>query len=163
MKKIFFILCILCYSHISFSQTYKFYQTDNINNQLRLQTVTGEVYQIQNDGQMFLLHKATTPDDGAPNRYSLHKTKNMWTYILLDEYTGCLWQCQYSTKSADQIFSVPINTQYFSYSDTNKFTVQPLVSMYQYYLINNETGEMWKFQWTTKGDDYRWIERFKQK
>jgi hypothetical protein len=36
-----------------------------------------------------------------------------------------------------------------------------LTSMYQYYLINDNTGDMWKFQWSTKGDDYRWIEKFK--
>jgi len=36
------------------AQTYKLYQTDNIHNQLRLNTKTGEVYQIQDDGQTFL-------------------------------------------------------------------------------------------------------------
>lgn len=41
------------------------------------------------------------------------------------------------------------------------FSIQPLTSMYQYYLINDNTGDMWKFQWSTKGDDYRWIERFR--
>ena len=40
------------------------------------------------------------------------------------------------------------------------FSIQPLTSMYQYYLVNDDTGDMWKFQWSTKGDDYRWIERF---
>lgn len=41
------------------------------------------------------------------------------------------------------------------------YSIQPLTSMYQYYLINDNTGDMWKFQWSTKGDDYRWIERFR--
>jgi hypothetical protein len=31
--------------------------------------------------------------------------------------------------------------------------------MFQYYLLNEETGEMWQFQWSTKGDEYRWIEK----
>lgn len=26
---------------------------------------------------------------------------------------------------------------------------------------NDNTEDMWKFQWSTKGDDYRWIEKFK--
>ena len=41
------------------------------------------------------------------------------------------------------------------------FSIQPLTSMYQYYLINDNTGDMWKFQWSTKGDDYRWIKSFR--
>lgn len=41
------------------------------------------------------------------------------------------------------------------------FSIQPFTSMYQYYLINDRTGDIWKFQWSTKGDDYRWIEKFK--
>lgn len=36
-----------------------------------------------------------------------------------------------------------------------------MVSMYQYYLINNNTDEMCKLQRNTKGDGYRWIEEFK--
>ena len=31
--------------------------------------------------------------------------------------------------------------------------------MYQYYLINESNGDMWKFQWSTKGGDYRWINK----
>jgi hypothetical protein len=32
--------------------------------------------------------------------------------------------------------------------------------MFQFYLVNEETGEMWKFQWSTKEDDgYRWIQK----
>lgn len=32
--------------------------------------------------------------------------------------------------------------------------------MYQFYLINKDTGEMWQFQWSTKSEDgYRWIKK----
>lgn len=41
------------------------------------------------------------------------------------------------------------------------FTIQPLVSMYQYYLINEQNGDMWMFQWSTSGDEYRWIKKFR--
>lgn len=34
-----------------FAQTYKMYQTRNYHNQLRLNTATGEVLQVQDDGQ----------------------------------------------------------------------------------------------------------------
>lgn len=144
----------------AFPQTYKFYQTRNIHNQLRLNTKTGEVYQMQDDGQKFLIKYASTYDNEAPNRYALFETKNMWTFILLDKYTGKLWQCQYSVDGPEYQFAIPINERVLSYENKPVFTIEPLVSMYQYYLINEENGEMWKFQWTTNNDEsYRWIEK----
>ena len=159
MKKVLLIFTILI-SYVISAQTYKFYQTDNIHNQLRLNSKTGEVTQVQNDGQTFLVHQETTPENEIPNRYTLYKTKNMWTYILLDKFSGKLWQCQYSVKGTDFISSWVINPNQLSNTDTNKFAIEPLTSMYQFYLINEENGEMWKFQWTTKTEEgYRWIEK----
>ena len=142
------------------AQTYKLYQTDNIHNQLKLNTKTGEVIQVQSDGQTFLVHEETTPQNDKPNKYELFKTQNMWTYILLDKFSGKLWQCQYSVEGVEYIASWVINDTPLSYTETNKFTIRPMTSMYQYYLINDETGDMWKFQWTTKVEEgYRWIEK----
>jgi hypothetical protein len=158
MKKLMVILTLFL-SLASNAQTYKLYETDNIHNQLRLNTATGEVYQIQDDGQKFLVHEATSPSNEKQNRYALFKTQNMWTFILLDKWSGLLWQCQYSVEGVDNIFSVVINPSALSYTQSNKFTIQPMTSMFQYYLLNEETGEMWQFQWSTKGDEYRWIEK----
>jgi len=142
------------------AQTYKFYQTQNVHNQLRLNTKTGEVYQIQDDGQTFLVNPSVTSLNEKPNRYALYETQNMWTYILLDKFSGKLWQCQYSVQGIDYIFSLVINPDALSYTDSNKFTIQPMTSMFQYYLVNDETGEMWQFQWSTKSEDgYRWIKK----
>ena len=142
------------------AQTYILYQTDNIHNQLRLNSATGEVYQVQSDGQRFLVHEATSPNNKTPNKYILYKTKNIWTFILLDTFSGKLWQCQYSVKEGDSRGSIVINPHVLSNTNRSKFAIQPMTSMFQYYLINQETGDMWKFQWTTKGDEYRWIEKF---
>jgi hypothetical protein len=158
MKKLILIIALFI-SFTANAQTYKLYQTDNIHNQLKLNTKTGEVYQVQTDGQTFLVHEATTPNNEKPNRFILYKTQNMWTYILLDKFSGKLWQCQYSTKGTEYISSWIVNPSELSSSETNKFTIQPMTSMYQYYLVNDETGEMWKFQWSTKGAEYRWIEK----
>ena len=50
MRKIAALL-FLCFMSISlFTQTYKMYQTRNYYNQLRLNTATGEVLQVQDDG-----------------------------------------------------------------------------------------------------------------
>ena len=160
IKSIFIIFAFFL-SVTLHAQSYKFFQTENIHNQLRLDTRTGEVYQIQNDGQTFLVHRASTPDNEISNRYALYKTQNMWTYILLDTFSGRLWQCQYSTRGNDYRGSWVINRQDLSLTENSKFIIQPLTSMYQYYLINEETGDMWRFQWSAQGSDYRWIERFR--
>jgi hypothetical protein len=157
--KILMVILTLSLSIATNAQTYKLYKTDNLHNQLRLNTATGEVYQIQDDGQKFLVHEATSPSNEKQNRYALFKTQNMWTFILLDKWSGLLWQCQYSVEGVDNIFSVVINPSALSYTQSNKFTIQPMTSMFQYYLLNEETGEMWQFQWSTKGDEYRWIEK----
>jgi len=158
--KIILIISLLLLGVSLHAQTYKLYQTDNIHNQLRLNTKTGEVYQIQDDGQTFFVHPSTTPNNEKPNRYALYKTQNIWTFILLDTFTGKLWQCQFSVKGDEYRSSWIINPYDLSSSTNSRFTIEPLVSMYQYYLIDEETGDMWKFQWSTKGDEYRWIEEY---
>mgnify|MGYP001355721444 CR=1 FL=1 len=158
MKKLFLVLAL--FLHLgAYAQTYKLYQTENIHNQLKLNTKTGEVYQMQDDGQSFLVNLPKTPFNEKTNRYILHKTENMWTYILLDKFTGKLWQCQYSVEGSAYIRSYVINSNVLSSTESAKFTIQPMTSMYQFYLLNEETGEMWKFQWSTEGDEYRWIEK----
>ena len=160
MKKLLILfIFIVCCMGMS-AQTYKFYQTKNIHNQLKLNTKTGEVTQVQNDGFTYTVHYASTPYNEKPNRYALYETQNMWTFILLDKFSGKLWQCQYSIESVDYIGSWVINDRALSYTETNKFTITPLTSMFQYYLVNDETGEMWKFQWSTKSEEgYRWIKK----
>ena len=159
MKKILLSLVFILISTFVSAQTYKMYSTENIHNQLRLNTKTGEVYQIQNDGQRFLVNNAITMNNSTENRYFLYKTKNIWTFILVDTFTGKLWQCQYSVEGDEYRFSTPINSQALSYGGKSIFTIQPMTSMYQFYLINEDNGDMWKFQWTTEGDEYRWIEK----
>lgn len=161
MKKIFVLLLIL-FPLCGFSQTYKLYKTRNIHNQLKLNTATGAMTQIQDDGQQWEFVEAIEPTGSYTNRFQLFETQNMWTFIELDSFTGRLWQVQYSASSTDEMLSVPINLKYLDYStDRSVFTIQPMTSMYQFYLIHEDTGLMWKFQWSTKGPDYRWIEEVK--
>lgn len=157
---IFLFFAILFIPNILFSQNYKLYKTENINNQLRLNTKTGEIYQIQNDGQRFLITKGISPQNNITNRFSLTQTKNMWNFILLDEFNGRLYQVQYSVEGDNYRGVFPINIKSLSSTQKRKFSIQPLTSMFQYYLINNDNGEMWKFQWSTNGDEERWIEKF---
>lgn len=216
MKTLLLLFCAV--SFFANGQTYKMYTTSNIHNQLRLNTATGEVKQIQDDGQSWIIGEAVEELGKNNGRYCLSETQNMWTFIMLDTYTGKTWQVQYSVKGIEYMFSVPINRYPLAYPTTESkwtnrfqlfatknmwtfilldsyqgrlwqvqysssdfdnllcipinetalvsnvkksiFTIQPLISMYQFYLVNESNGEVWKFQWSTQGDDYRWIEKF---
>ena len=162
MKKLIVSFALMVITLASYAQVYKMYSTRNYHNQLRLNTMTGEVQQIQDDGQSWIICSAREISGDKESRFCLYETQNMWTFILLDSYNRRLWQVQYSTQDLDNLFCIPINKDELG-SDNEKciFSIQPLTSMYQYYLINDRTGDMWKFQWSTKGDDYRWIEKFK--
>ena len=222
LKRLILVLFFVNVALVSSAQSssiYKMYKTRNYHNQLRLNTKTGEVQQIQDDGQSWTICSARELLVDTAGRFCLYETQNMWTFIMLDTYTGKNWQVQFSVKGEDYMFAIPINryslafpsedskwtnrfqmfatqnmwtfvlldsyngklwqVQYSSQdldnlmcipindrelvSDNEEciFSIQPLTSMYQYYLINDNTGDMWKFQWSTKGDDYRWIERFR--
>lgn len=159
LKIVFFIIGLSVNLTVK-SQTYEFFQTRNYHNQLRLNTMTGEVYQVQDDGGSWLVNSAITPESSTTYRYWLYPTQNMWTFILVDLFTGKLWQTQFSIKGDDYRYSIPINTTTLSYTEHAKFEIKSMISMYQYYLINKDTGEMWQFQWSTKSEDgYRWIKK----
>lgn len=162
VRRILSILIVLMVSATSYGQTFQFFKTKNYHNQLRLNTKTGEVLQIQDDGQSWVVHSASTPNGDLLYRYWLYPTYNMWTFILLDRSYGKIWQCQFSVEGDNYIFSIPINDSPLSSTLNEKFSIQSCTSIYQFYLSNDETGEMWQFQWTNEDDDsYRWIKKIR--
>lgn len=81
------LLSISAFAQNEYIPTFKFFKTKNLHNQLRLNTKTGEVIQMQDDGQEFVLNSGITPENTS-FRYWLYETKNIWTFILLDTFTG---------------------------------------------------------------------------
>lgn len=134
------------------------FKTNNIHTSLRLNTRTGQVTQVQDNGSMWDFVDDIAPYGEDDYRFWLYRTQNMWTFIELDTYTGRLWQVQCSVKSTRNMFALPINLDILGYSGESIFDIQPLSSMYQFYLYNVESGEVWKFQWSLKKNNaYRWI------
>ena len=121
---ILFLLCLL--PILVNAQTYKMYKTQNYHNQLRLNTKTGEVQQIQDDGQSWEICSAREILGDQEGRFCLYETQNMWTFIMLDTYTGKNWQVQFSVKGKDYMFAAPINLYSLAYPEkksiwTNRF------------------------------------------
>ena len=59
MKKLIVSFALMVITLASYAQVYKMYSTRNYHNQLRLNTMTGEVQQIQDDGQSWIICSAT--------------------------------------------------------------------------------------------------------
>ena len=101
MKKLFVLFALMVIASTSYAQVYKMYKTRNYHNQLRLNTMTGEVQQIQDDGQSWEICSAREILGDKEGRFRLYETQNMWTFIMLDTYTGKNWQVQFSVKGED--------------------------------------------------------------
>lgn len=88
------------------SVTYKLYPTNNIWTFLKLNTRTGEVWQLQfavdNDAIRTQLVVNPTPlvtnFQEENGRFALYPTQNMYNFLLIDQIDGRVWQIQWSQK-----------------------------------------------------------------
>src|SRR5690625_716353 len=81
---------------------YRLYPTNNRWNFIKLNTRDGRMWQVQyslEDDQIEVplsLKKLVSKEDEKNGRFFLHPTQNMWTFILLDQQDGRVWQVQWS-------------------------------------------------------------------
>lgn len=84
---------------------YKIYSTDNLWIFLELETFSGRIWQLQYSinekkvarGKVGLNYNALVSDEEQyTGRFELHKTHNMYNFILLDNESGRTWQVQWS-------------------------------------------------------------------
>lgn len=123
MKKIFvFIVITLCLmsplsaqtdvkiARPDFSQSptakYRLFPTQNIWTFIKLDTSNGKLWVVQystNSENRFEVPLSTTSrcsTDGAKNgRFTLYSTSNIYTFIMLDQVSGKLWQVQWSNQT----------------------------------------------------------------
>ena len=76
LRRIMFFAALFC-TFICSAQTYKIYNTQNYHNQLRLNTATGEVKQIQDDGQSWMICPGIDNSQSVSGRYNLNETQNI--------------------------------------------------------------------------------------
>lgn len=93
---------------------FKIYQTENIYTSLKLDTATGQIWQVQislgdADPAVVEIPNNYVPtvyesDAVVPGRFELYPTKNMFNFILLDTTDGRCWQVQWSTSADKRIY-----------------------------------------------------------
>lgn len=93
---------------------YQLFPTQNVWTFIKLNTRDGRIWQVQYDVsgsnrfETYLNSNAlVTSEKEANGRFTLYPTQNVWTFILLDQLDGKMWQVQWSTK-AESRFIVPI-------------------------------------------------------
>src|SRR5699024_4523895 len=158
MKKLFVLFALMVIAFTSYAQVYKMYKTRNYHNQLRLNTMTGEVQQIQDDGQSWEICSAREILGDKEGRFRLYETQNMWTFIMLDTYTGKNWQVQFSVKGEDYMFAIPINRYSLAFPSedskwTNRFQMFATQNMWTFVLLDSYNGKLWQVQYSSQDLD----------
>lgn len=94
---------------------FQLFPTTNMWTFIKLDTRNGRMWQVQYDIQgdnrmeVVLNENYLAGNDCAGNgRFTLYSTKNMFTFILLDQHDGRMWQVQWAI-DADQRLVIPIN------------------------------------------------------
>ena len=96
---------------------YELYPTTNMWNFIKLDTQTGVMkmvqYTVKEDDVPFEYSLSdevlVSPSQARVNgRFELHKTQNMYNYILLDKIDGRTWQVQWSFEE-NRRFVIPIS------------------------------------------------------
>jgi len=83
--------------------TYRLFPTQNMWTFIKLNTRNGRMWQVQYDVQddnRFETYLNILPlvdkEKEVDNRFTLYSTQNSWTFILLDQLDGRVWQVQWS-------------------------------------------------------------------
>lgn len=103
------------------TDTFELYETQNMWTFIKLNTATGEIWQVQyainDDNSRFEtvlndrpLVVTSNPNEKIPGRFYLYPTKNMYNYILLDQTDGRTWQVQWSFDPENRL-TIPILPQ----------------------------------------------------
>lgn len=94
---------------------YKLYPTQNMWTFIKLDTQTGQMWQVQyslEDDNRFeyelCSNPLTTDKQKANGRFELYSTKNMYNFVLLDQIGGKTWQVQWSFDEENRAV-LPIN------------------------------------------------------
>ena len=97
------------YSDIYYKQRFKLYPTENIYNFLQLDTMTGQIEQVQwsLDKEKEFSVSINNKDlngvfDFGPGVYELYPTKNMYQFILINKINGGKWHVQWGLKESER-------------------------------------------------------------
>lgn len=94
---------------------FRLFKTENIWTQLLLDTRNGRVWQVtfsvskgKESIRLPINLEPLAEANSNDGRFTLYQTENIWTFLLLDQENGNVWQCQFSMEDEDHRFIQPI-------------------------------------------------------
>lgn len=94
---------------------YRLFRTTNYWTFIELNTITGQMWQIQfdieGDNRGSVLLNSQDLSEGKENisgRFTLYPTMNIYTFILVDQIDGSTWQVQWSFEEENRLI-LPIS------------------------------------------------------
>jgi len=124
-KLVVFLVLVFCCKNLFAQNTvsepsqlptaqYRLFRTTNIWTFIKLDTVTGKMWQLfyslEDEGGTVVLNEQdlASGKQKIPGRFTLYPTSNMWTFILIDQIDGNTWQVQWSQERRNRLV-LPIN------------------------------------------------------
>ena len=145
----------------NFIKTYRIFPTVNISYFIKLNTRTGQMWQIEFDqkkskqqeiplSNLSLVEKQNEVD----NRFTLYATENSWNFLLLDQINGKIWQVKWNMKPEKNTISPLNNASLIKNQNTteNRFILYPTINMWNFLLLDKINGNIWQVRWSIKSD-----------
>ena len=148
MKRIYFITLVIC-GLATFNGNA---QTDTLKTRT---TPIENVEQTTLDVDSATIAQIRAIYDRMENlvpRFKIYKTENTYNLIKLDTATGQTWQVQYRLGDTESMTVVIDDSSLLWYSEpeiAGRFELYPTNNMYQFILIDTQTGRTWQIQWNT--------------
>lgn len=140
-------------------RTYRLFPTINVQYFIKLNTRTGQMWQIEFDvketnqlkipvNSLSLVEKEREVD----NRFILYPTENSWTFLLLDQINGKIWQTDWDTKPNKSKTSTLNSSSLIEEQDEieNRFTLYPTQNSWNFLLLDKINGKLWQVSWDKK-------------
>ena len=90
-------------------------------------------------------------------RFRLFKTTNTWNFLELDTQTGKVWQVQFSVGERDERMKLEVRPEAAATGGKpGRFTLYPTKNMYNFILLDQDTGKTWQVQWSIGKDLGSW-------
>jgi len=99
------------------------------------------------------------PTQNAQACFRLFPTTNIWTFLKLDTRTGLAWQVQFDASGSDR-FSNVLNSETLApvASQCGRFALYPTRNIFNFLLVDQETGRVWQVQWSQKQEErLKWL------
>ena len=140
-------------------RTYRVFPTENMWYFIKLNTRTGEMWQIEFDQnkteQLEIPLTSLALDDKQEeidNRFTLYPTIDNSTFLLLDQMNGKMWKLNWDTKpEKNVIVSLNITSLIDKQKEIdNRFILYPTQNSWNFLLLDKIDGRLWQVRWSKK-------------